>query len=55
MVRPDIRPILQEIAETGRRVAEIERCMHDMTRSSIAAIVESRELLARIDKQLQKR
>lgn len=53
MVRLDFQPILDEIAETARRIAETQRSMHEMAKTSHEAILESRALAARIEKQLR--
>ena len=55
MGQPDFRTILDEIAASKRRIAEIAQSMHEMTMASDRIACDSRELLARAEQLLQRR
>ena len=53
MAQPERSTILKELAETQRRIAEQVRSMRDTLAASDNAVCESRELIIRIEVQLQ--
>ena len=55
MVRPDKQVILREIDDSRRHIAELEHSINEMAEASQNVIDESRVLIARTAKQLQRR
>lgn len=55
MVRSSIKATLDEIEERQRSIAEAERSLHEMMMASLRTIAESKELIARAERQLQGR
>ena len=54
MAHPDQSAIFDEIAETQRRMAQQAQSMHDTVLASDKIVSESRELIARVEQQLQR-
>lgn len=54
MVQRNYQAILKEIAETERRVAAATKSMNEIMIASHEAIIESKELIARTERQLRR-